>query len=73
MARRKAIATALELGVSPFIDPAARPLDTAKFRDPYVTAKGEARAHVALERLDTLWLNTGTLCNLACKSCYIES
>lgn len=26
-----------------------------------------------LERLDTLWLNTGTLCNLACPSCYIES
>jgi uncharacterized Fe-S cluster-containing radical SAM superfamily protein len=28
---------------------------------------------VALERLDTLWINTGTLCNLACTSCYIES
>lgn len=28
---------------------------------------------MALERLDTLWINTGTLCNLACKSCYIES
>ncbi|QAY79979.1 radical SAM protein [Sphingosinicella sp. BN140058] len=26
-----------------------------------------------LRRLDTLWLNTGTLCNLACTSCYIES
>ncbi len=26
-----------------------------------------------LERLETLWFNTGTLCNLACKSCYIES
>ena len=24
-------------------------------------------------RLDTLWINTGTLCNLACASCYIES
>ncbi|WOE74632.1 radical SAM protein [Alterisphingorhabdus coralli] len=23
--------------------------------------------------LDTLWINTGTLCNLACASCYIES
>jgi MoaA/NifB/PqqE/SkfB family radical SAM enzyme len=53
--------------------PAARPLDPAKFRDPLVTAKGEARASVALVRLDTLWLNTGTLCNLACASCYIES
>jgi hypothetical protein len=38
-----------------------------------VTAKGERRAHVALERLETLWINTGTLCNLACSSCYIES
>jgi len=38
-----------------------------------VTAKGEPRAKVALERLETLWLNTGTLCNLACASCYIES
>jgi sulfatase maturation enzyme AslB (radical SAM superfamily) len=58
---------------SPFLDPAARPLDPAKFRDPAVTAKGEPRAHVALRRLDTLWINTGTLCNLACASCYIES
>ena len=38
-----------------------------------MTAKGEPRAHVKLERLETLWINTGTLCNLACKSCYIES
>jgi len=58
---------------SPFVDPLARPLDPAKFRDPFVTAKGEPRARVALARLDTLWVNTGTLCNLACKSCYIES
>jgi hypothetical protein len=28
---------------------------------------------VAFDRLETLWLNTGTLCNLACTSCYIES
>ena len=58
---------------SPFTDPGARPLAPAKFRDPAVTAKGEARAHVALERLETLWINTGTLCNLSCKTCYIES
>ncbi|MGE4220950.1 MAG: radical SAM protein [Alphaproteobacteria bacterium] len=49
------------------------PLDPAKFRDPTVTAKGEARATVALTRLATLWINTGTLCNLACENCYIES
>src|ERR687885_1954685 len=48
-------------------------LDPRKFRDPAVTAKGEARARVALERLETLWINTGTLCNLACANCYIES
>jgi uncharacterized Fe-S cluster-containing radical SAM superfamily protein len=53
--------------------PEIRPLDPAKFRDPRVTAKGERRAHVALARLDTLWLNTGSLCNLACTNCYIES
>lgn len=51
----------------------ARPLDRAKFQDAHVTALGERRAHVAMERLDTLWINTGTLCNLACKTCYIES
>jgi hypothetical protein len=59
--------------LSPFLDPAARRLDAAKFRDPQLTAKGEKRASVALRRLETLWLNTGTLCNLACASCYIES
>ncbi|TQF84176.1 radical SAM protein [Elioraea sp. Yellowstone] len=48
-------------------------LDPAKFRDPRVTAKGEARAAVALAGLRTLWFNTGTLCNIACRNCYIES
>ena len=58
---------------SPFLDAQARRLDAAKFRDPLLTAKGERRASVSLRRLDTLWINTGTLCNLACASCYIES
>lgn len=53
--------------------PDARALDRAKFRDPLRTARGEVRARVALQRLDTLWINTGTLCNLACKTCYIGS
>ncbi|EKV29142.1 Radical SAM domain protein [Caenispirillum salinarum AK4] len=44
-----------------------------KFSDPSVTAKGETRATVTLERLDTLWINTGTLCNIECAHCYIES
>lgn len=54
-------------------DGAARMLDPAKFRDPVRTAKGETRATVRLEALRTLWLNTGTLCNIACTGCYIES
>ena len=49
------------------------PLDPEKFRHPNLTAKGEERAKVALDRLDTLWINTGTLCNIACVNCYIES
>jgi uncharacterized Fe-S cluster-containing radical SAM superfamily protein len=48
-------------------------LNPAKFRDPAVTAAGDRRAHVALKSLDTLWFNTGTLCNLTCANCYIES
>ncbi len=50
-----------------------RSLDPAKFRDPDRTAKGEARAHVPLQALKTLWFNTGSLCNVACRNCYIES
>ena len=42
-------------------------LDPAKFKDALVTAKGEQRAHVALRTLETLWFNTGTLCNLTCQ------
>jgi uncharacterized Fe-S cluster-containing radical SAM superfamily protein len=52
---------------------AFKPLDPHKFQDPDITAKGERRATVALIRLETLWFNTGTLCNIACKNCYIES
>jgi uncharacterized Fe-S cluster-containing radical SAM superfamily protein len=55
------------------LDSITRALDPAKFRDPFVTAKGEARATVALRALETLWFNTGTLCNLTCRNCYIES
>ncbi|MBM3509756.1 MAG: radical SAM protein [Alphaproteobacteria bacterium] len=50
-----------------------KPLDPAKFRDPDTTAKGERRASVALRAFETLWFNTGTLCNLTCANCYIES
>jgi uncharacterized Fe-S cluster-containing radical SAM superfamily protein len=55
------------------MDQVTRALDPAKFRDPLVTAKGETRATVALRALETLWFNTGTLCNLTCRNCYVES
>ena len=44
-----------------------------KFTDPNVTANGEQRAVVALTQLRTLWFNTGSLCNIACQNCYMES
>lgn len=44
-----------------------------KFEHPLITAKGEQRAIVPFLGLETLWFNTGTLCNLACSNCYIES
>ncbi|MEM9012820.1 MAG: radical SAM protein [Pseudomonadota bacterium] len=49
----------------------AHPL--APFEDARITAKGEARAAVPLAGVRTLWFNTGTLCNIACANCYIES
>jgi uncharacterized Fe-S cluster-containing radical SAM superfamily protein len=56
---------------SPSPKPAS--IDPRKFRDPDTTGKGEKRATVALGRLATLWFNTGTLCNITCANCYIES
>ena len=44
-----------------------------KFTDPFWTAKGEKRATVTATEFTTLWFNTGTLCNLTCRGCYIES
>ncbi|MEL6449772.1 MAG: radical SAM protein [Pseudomonadota bacterium] len=44
-----------------------------KFQDADVTAQGGARAKVKLTNPETLWFNTGTLCNIACTNCYIES
>jgi len=44
-----------------------------KFNDPDVTAEGERRAVVALTRLKTLWFNTGSLCNISCRNCYMDS
>jgi sulfatase maturation enzyme AslB (radical SAM superfamily) len=47
--------------------------NAGKFINPDVTADGKTRASVALRALQTLWFNTGTLCNLTCANCYIES
>ncbi|WP_321488447.1 radical SAM protein [uncultured Hyphomonas sp.] len=44
-----------------------------KFSHPDITAKGETRASVAWTGLKTLWFNTGTLCNVECRNCYILS
>ncbi|UWQ39096.1 radical SAM protein [Leisingera aquaemixtae] len=44
-----------------------------KFQDAYVTADGQERASVPLSRPETLWFNTGTLCNIECSNCYILS
>jgi hypothetical protein len=52
---------------------AADAANAGKFRDPARTASGEPRAHVALTRPETLWFNTGTLCNIECANCYILS
>jgi predicted phosphodiesterase len=48
-------------------------VDPLKFKDPLITANGEPRAFVPLTVLKTLWFNTGTLCNITCRNCYIES
>ncbi|NJO22695.1 MAG: radical SAM protein, partial [Sphingomonadales bacterium] len=44
-----------------------------KFTSEIWTANGKRRASVGLRSLETLWFNTGTLCNITCANCYIES
>ncbi len=53
------------------IHPAAP--NAGKFVDRDITADSKVRASVAMRALETLWFNTGTLCNLTCANCYIES
>ena len=48
-------------------------IDPLKFKNPLFTAKGDDRAVVALTNLRTLWFNTGSLCNITCKNCYMDS
>lgn len=54
-------------------DTVAPGANDGKFIDPNLTANGEARARVALNQPQMLWFNTGTLCNITCANCYIES
>jgi len=49
------------------------PTGYGKFEHPRITAAGETRASVRLSDPQTLWFNTGTLCNIECANCYIES
>ena len=44
-----------------------------KLENKIFTADNKARAVKESKKLKTLWFNTGTLCNLTCKNCYIES
>jgi len=82
-------AIALETGIWPSLDilplperaSTAQPQTPATLRlpgavplEPSPPASSPAPdARVILECLETLWFNTGTLCNLACTGCYIES
>ena len=49
------------------------PIGLRKFEQLEWTAKGTPRATISLRALETLWFNTGTLCNITCANCYIES
>lgn len=46
---------------------------SGKFIDPLWTADGAPRAVVPLQALRTVWFNTGSLCNIACTDCYMDS
>jgi len=48
-------------------------LSDNKFKNQKVTADGSNRAFIEAKNIKTLWFNTGTLCNIECKNCYIES
>jgi uncharacterized radical SAM superfamily Fe-S cluster-containing enzyme len=66
-------AAALETGIWPSLDilPAAdRYFTGIRLEDQKIT---EAPPVVELGQLETLWINTGTLCNLACTKCFMES
>jgi sulfatase maturation enzyme AslB (radical SAM superfamily) len=53
--------------------PAGSSRSPRRFSDPHLTVSGQPRAKVTLEQLRTLWFNTGTLCNISCRNCFVES
>jgi uncharacterized Fe-S cluster-containing radical SAM superfamily protein len=61
------------LAKSPFTTRHPGTIVRTKFVDPEVTLDGSRRASVGLDALRTLWFNTGTVCNITCVNCYIES
>ena len=67
------IVTEVNDGISQFAVSQMELLNPTKFQDAARTIDGTPRAHVSMHQIETLWINTGTLCNLACKTCYIES
>ncbi|WP_226688392.1 radical SAM protein [Ruegeria arenilitoris] len=54
-------------------DNASQIANIGKFQNTLVTADGQTRASVAFSNPETLWFNTGTLCNIECVNCYIAS
>jgi hypothetical protein len=58
---------------SPQLPAAPQSKALQRFEHPDWTAAGEPRASVAPVRLETLWINTGTACNITCRNCYVES
>ncbi len=61
------------MGINKVKSCSSPPLDPKKFQNPHYTLGGERRATVDLTSLEILWFNTGTICNLACRNCYIHS
>jgi len=44
-----------------------------KFNNYLKTTNGSDRAFIQAKKLSMIWFNTGTLCNIECKNCYIKS
>jgi len=58
------------------VKPLLPTVNVGKFNNPDVTLKGEKRAKLTPKHhggFKTVWFNTGTLCNIECDGCYIES